>query len=133
MFQLAGLTSPAYLQWWLRPDVSLASAHSRVLGIGDAKATERPGDEATLRRLIGYVRAARWWHEEGWSIHMSLAVAPEDGRGWLGELRRAWARGGLLPGHEAAVAIAPDLAVVSLSTSRFAYSTNVGVRRNLEA
>lgn len=133
VFQLAGLTSPAYLQWWLRPDVLLASPHARVLGIGDAKATEHPGDEATLRRLIGYVRAARWWHEEGWSIHMSLAVAPENGRDWLGELRRAWALGGLVPGHEAALAIAPDFEVVSLSTSRSAYSTNVGGRRSLEA
>ncbi len=133
VFRLAGLTSPAYLQWWLRPDVLLASPNARILGIGDAKATEHPGDEATLRRLIGYVRAAREWREAGWNIHMSLAVAPENGRDWLGELRRAWELGGLLPGREATLAITPDFEVVSLSTSRSAYSTNVGGRRILEA
>lgn len=132
VFRLAGLTSPAYLQWWLRPDVLLASPSSQVLGIGDAKATEHPGDRATLRRLIEYVRAARRWHESGWRIHMSLAVAPEHGHDWLLELRRAWALGGLTPGREDVLAITPDFEVVSVSTSRSAYSTNVGGRRILE-
>jgi hypothetical protein len=116
IFQLAGLTCPAYFQWWLRPDVLLASPHTRVLGIGDAKATERPGDVATLRRLVGYVRAARWWHEAGWDIHMSLAVTPGNGSDWMVDLRRAWALGGLVPEHEAITTITLDFEVASLST-----------------
>lgn len=132
VFLLAGLTSPAHLQWWFRPDVSLAARGARVLGIGDAKATERPGDAATLRRLVGYVRAARRWYEAGWTVHMSLAVGPECRIQWLGELQRAWMLGALLAGHEDVLTIAPNLAVVSLSTSRAAYSMNVGAPRTLE-
>lgn len=131
VFRLAGMTSPAYLQWWLRPDVSLAAPHARILGIGDAKATEHPGEGPTLRRLVAYVRAAERWKNAGWTVHMSLAVAPENGEAWLQELRRAWSLGGLQQIHADTLIIAPDLEVVSLSTSRPAYSTNVGGRRNL--
>lgn len=52
LFRLVGLSSPVHLQWWLRPDVALAAPHVRLLGIGDAKATEHPGEAATLRRPI---------------------------------------------------------------------------------
>ena len=118
IFRLAGMTSPAHLQWWLRPDVSLATPCSRMLGIGDAKATERPGEAATLRRLVGYVRTAKRWHATGWGIHMSLAVGPEDGAAWLAQLRRAWTLGGLRPTGAGTLSIAPDLEVVTLSTGR---------------
>lgn len=130
-FHLAGLTRQAYLQWWFRPDVSLASPSARVLGVGDAKATEHPGDAATLRRLVGYVRASRGWRRAGWDIHMCLAVRPDESTRWLEVLHRAWGLGGLAPAHEGDWAIDQSLALVSLSTSRAAYSTNVGGRRNL--
>lgn len=127
VFRLAGMTRQAHLQWWLRPDVSLAAPYSRVLGIGDAKATEHPGDSATLRRLIGYVRAAKRWHQAGWGIHMSLAVGPDDGRAWLAELGRAWTLGGLRPIGAGTLSIAPDLEVVSLSTGRRMVARDIGI------
>lgn len=131
VFRLAGMTSPAHLQWWLRPDVSLAAPHARILGIGDAKATEYPGESPTLRRLVAYARAARSWKNAGWTVHMSLAVGPENGDAWLQELHRAWSLAGLQHVHADTLIIAPDLEVVTLSTSRPAYSTNVGGRRSL--
>lgn len=131
VFQLAGLTAPAHLQWWLQPDVAMAAPHAHVLGIGDAKATERPGTASTLRRLIAYARAARRWHRAGWEVSMALAVSPKDEREWLVELARAWVRADLVARHESALKIDPDLSVVWISTSRGRSSTNVGGSRSL--
>lgn len=124
VFTLAGLSHEAHLQWWLRPDVARASPASRTLGLGDAKSTESPGNQATLRRLVGYVRAARTWHDAGWTVIMSLAVNPHESAQWGEELRRAWALGGLANGPVHAAPLHPNLAVVTLSTSRRQYSTN---------
>ena len=124
VFALAGLAHEAHLQWWLRPDVARASPASRTLALGDAKSTESPGNRATLRRLVGYVRAARAWHDAGWVVLMSLAVNPQDRTNWGAELLRAWSVGWLAGGPVHVALLHPNLAIVTLSTSRRQHSTN---------
>jgi hypothetical protein len=124
VFALAGLAHEAHLQWWLRPDVARASPASWTLALGDAKSTESPGNQATLRRLIAYVRAARAWHDAGWVVLMSLAVNPQESTQWGEELLRAWAVGELVSGPVHLALLHPNLAVVTLSTSRRQHSTN---------
>jgi hypothetical protein len=126
MFALAGLTHTAYLQWWLRPDVARASPKHHVLAIGDAKASEAPGDQATLLRLANYARVAADWQAEGWTILMCLAIDPSDTSGWMFELRRAASIGGLSAVETSSALLHPTLTVVSLSTSRVPRSTNTG-------
>lgn len=123
VFALAGLSRQAHLQWWLRPDVARASPASRTLALGDAKSTESPGNRATLRRLISYVRATQPWYRAGWTITMSLAVNPRDTAQWGDELQRAWALGQLPSGSVDRALLHPNLAVVTLSTSRRQHST----------
>ena len=110
VFRLAGMTRPAHLQWWLRPDVSLAAPILRAYSVSATpKRQNGPAIQPRSVALIGYVRAAKRWHQAGWAIHMSLAVEPEDGRAWLAELRSAWTLGGLPPKSRERLSIAPDL------------------------
>lgn len=54
LLRLSGYMNRAHLQWWLRPDVAVASPSLRALVIGDAKATEHPHDHKTMRRIVAY-------------------------------------------------------------------------------
>src|SRR4051812_19308735 len=51
--------------------------------VGDAKATESPGCEATRRRLTRYFRTARRWNKAGFDVRVALCHPGRDDARWL--------------------------------------------------
>lgn len=70
-----------------RPDVLQLRATDGALFVGDAKATEKPGNTETYNRLSHYTAFLGGWAQTGESGLMALAVDPIDAYGWLRVLR----------------------------------------------
>lgn len=70
-----------------RPDVLQLRPSSGGLFLGDAKATETPGNTETYDRLSRYAAFLQGWVQAGESGLMALSVAPTDAYGWLRVLR----------------------------------------------
>lgn len=69
------------------PDALRLRPTDGSLFVGDAKATETPGNAATLGRLDRYARAlARWARARGPGV-LALAVTDSDADGWMQALR----------------------------------------------
>lgn len=86
---MAGLRLELPMPWWLRPDVARVSLQLGVAAIGDAKATECPGNPQTLRRLIKYARAGRQLSDLGWNVVLCMASNQSAIDGWSRELATA--------------------------------------------
>ncbi len=78
---------PDVLPGGARPDVLLLRARDGVVFIGDAKATETPGNAETYERLGRYANFLTTWVERGLSGILALAVNVADADGWLWVLR----------------------------------------------
>ena len=124
LFLLAGIQRPVYWPGWIRPDVCHASRSRRVLAVGDAKATEVPGDTDTLRRLRRYAQQADQWKVSGWNVVLALATPPDIDGSWLATLERAAGLGGLHVLHGEFFSVAHDVTVSWVSTGRWTDSTN---------
>jgi hypothetical protein len=77
---MGGCRSAVELDGRLRPDVALADHRTRRLFVGDAKATETVGCQATGRRLRRYLRAAVPWCRVGYRLRVVLCASPSSGR-----------------------------------------------------
>lgn len=85
---LAGYSVSAAVDDRLRPDLVRLHRSVPALMIADAKATERPTDEATVRRLLGYASAATLWAESRFDVDIALCHGPDPGRSWSTALHR---------------------------------------------
>jgi len=70
-----------------RPDVLLVRPGDHSVFIGDAKATETPGNAETAQRLVRYTAFLRAYVRAGGSGVVALAVPTQDPYGWLRVLR----------------------------------------------
>ena len=70
-----------------RPDVLFVRPGDRSVFIGDAKATETPGNTETVLRLSRYARFLARYVDAGGPGVMALVVAAHDRYGWLRVLR----------------------------------------------
>lgn len=70
-----------------RPDVLRLRPRDSSLFIGDAKATETPGNTETYERLGRYVAFIATWTQRGCSSLFTLAVDTPDAFGWLRTVR----------------------------------------------
>ena len=70
-----------------RPDVLFVRPGDRSVFIGDAKATETPGNTETALRLSRYARFLARYVDAGGPGVMALVVAVHDRYGWLRVLR----------------------------------------------
>jgi hypothetical protein len=70
-----------------RPDVLLVRPGDCSVFIGDAKATETPGNAETALRLSRYARFLARYVDAGGSGVFALVVAAHDRYGWLRVLR----------------------------------------------
>jgi hypothetical protein len=70
-----------------RPDVLQLRDIDRSLFVGDAKATETPGNVETFGRLNRYATFIDEWLREGGSAALALIVADRDAFRWLRVLR----------------------------------------------
>jgi hypothetical protein len=70
-----------------RPDVLLIRPGDYSVFIGDAKATETPGNTETALRLSRYARFLARYTDAGGSGVVALIVATHDRYGWLRTLR----------------------------------------------
>ncbi|WP_142256591.1 hypothetical protein [Mycobacterium colombiense] len=88
MAMLSGYTTAiATLPDRSRPDVLQLRPTDRSLFIGDAKATETPGNKETFCRLGRYATFLEDWIGAGGSGIIALAVAGIDAFDWLRVLR----------------------------------------------
>src|SRR4051812_16168628 len=71
----------------LIPDVAAVDPASRTLSLGDAKATETPGCEATRLRLQGYVGWLAAAVDNGCRAIIVLCVDPRAAPSWRVVLR----------------------------------------------
>lgn len=70
-----------------RPDVLRLRRDDGSLFVGDAKATETPGNTETFGRLTRYAEYLTGWIGAGGSGVLALAVPDADTGGWLAVLR----------------------------------------------
>lgn len=77
-----------------RPDVLLVRPGDCSVFIGDAKATETPGNTETAQRLMRYTAFLRRYVDAGGSGVVALAVPVGDLYGWLRVLRDVCAQHG---------------------------------------
>jgi hypothetical protein len=70
-----------------RPDVLRLRLTDGSLFVGDAKATETPGNTATFVRLDRYAACMTEWLITGCSATLALIVPEVDAFGWLRVLR----------------------------------------------
>jgi hypothetical protein len=85
---LSGFESgPDVLPAGSRPDVLLLRAGDRAIFLGDAKATETPGNRETYERLAGYTDFLASWIGIGRPGVLALAVDSGDAYRWLRTLR----------------------------------------------
>jgi hypothetical protein len=78
---------PDVLPAGARPDVLLLRARDGAIFVGDAKATETPGNKETYERLMGYAEFLATWICLGQPGVMALAVDAADADRWLRTLR----------------------------------------------
>jgi len=71
-----------------RPDVLQLRQGDASLFIGDAKATETPGNSATLTRLMHYGDCLSGWLSTGNPGVFALAVQDAEASGWMGVLHQ---------------------------------------------
>ena len=69
------------------PDVLQLRRADGGLFIGDAKATETPGNSETLERLTRYSDFLTWWVGTRHAAVFALIVEEHDAYGWLRVLR----------------------------------------------
>lgn len=85
---LSGFQSgPDLLPGGSRPDVLLLRAGDGAVFVGDAKATETPGNSETFERLSNYAKFLTAWTETGLTAVFALAVDTTDAYSWLRVLR----------------------------------------------
>lgn len=85
---LGGFESgPDVLPAGSRPDVLLLRARDSAAFVGDAKATETPGNSETYARLAGYANFLADWISIGRPGVFALAVDAVDAYRWLWTLR----------------------------------------------
>lgn len=85
---LSGFDSgPDTLPGGARPDVLLLRADDGAMFVGDAKATETPGNAETYERLSHYADCLATWVTAGTTGVLALAVDAADAYGWLRVLR----------------------------------------------
>jgi hypothetical protein len=72
-----------------RPDIVRLHHQRPSLLVGDAKATESPGCEATRARLTRYFRTGRKWSSAGFGVRVALCHGPVDPERWAILLCRA--------------------------------------------
>jgi hypothetical protein len=70
-----------------RPDVLRLRAPDGSLFVGDAKATETPGNAETFSRLERYAHFLAQWIAAGGNGVLALVVDDKDAYGWLAVLR----------------------------------------------
>jgi hypothetical protein len=70
-----------------RPDVLQLRSQDGALFMGDAKATETPGNSETYERLRHYADFLSGWVESGRTGVLALIVDVTDSYGWLRVLR----------------------------------------------
>lgn len=70
-----------------RPDVLQVRSRDYSIFVGDAKATETPGNVETALRLARYTNFLARYRSAGGSGVMALAVSPVDRYDWLRVLR----------------------------------------------
>ena len=70
-----------------RPDVMLLRLHDGAVFVGDAKATETPGNCETYERLRHYADFLSGWVESGRAGVLALTVEVTESYGWLRVLR----------------------------------------------
>lgn len=70
-----------------RPDVLQLRPDGRGVFVGDAKATETPGNLETFARLDHYAAFLAGWVASGGCGVLALAVPEVDAYGWLSRLR----------------------------------------------
>lgn len=70
-----------------RPDVLFLRSQDGALFVGDAKATETPGNNETFERLRHYADFLSDWVESGSMGVMALTVDASDAYTWLRVLR----------------------------------------------
>lgn len=88
MATLAGFTSPMTgLPDGSIPDVLQLRPTDGALFLGDAKATETPGNRETLDRLGRYADFLANWVSTGSAAVLALVVEARDDYGWLRVLR----------------------------------------------
>lgn len=69
------------------PDVLQLRPNDGVIFVGDAKATETPGNRETFERLCHYADFIAGWVSAGDSAVLALAVQVPDAYGWLRVVR----------------------------------------------
>jgi len=88
MATLAGYTASfGCLPDGTRPDVLQLHPRGGGVFIGDAKATETPGNVETFDRLERYADFLAGWVASGGNGVLALVVADVDAYGWLSTLR----------------------------------------------
>ena len=93
---LAGFTSSIAFDPPLEPDVFRIDFARRSVFVGDAKATETTGCEATKARLTQYAHAARSWCAVGADAVLAIAHGqPHQAEGWRNMLQDVVAVAGL--------------------------------------
>lgn len=70
-----------------RPDALLLRSQDGALFVGDAKATETPGNNETFERLCHYADFLSGWVESGSTGVLALTVDVSDAYTWLRVLR----------------------------------------------
>jgi len=117
---LAGCRSAVHLESALHPDVLLADHRKRWLFLGDAKASETAGCEATARRLRRYVRALSPWRAGGYGVRLAVCT-PTDSGDWERSLAAVAQDAGTIPVASGTTLIGADtrLTWVQLATPHF--------------
>jgi len=93
---LAGFTGTVAFEPPLEPDVFRVDFHRRRVFVGDAKATETTGAQATKARLARYARAARSWRDGGADVVLAVAHGqPRQAREWLDAVQEVAGAAGL--------------------------------------
>lgn len=95
-------TGPDVLPDGSRPDVQLLRRRDGAIFVGDAKATETPGNTETYERLSHYAAFVGSWLASGRPAVLALAVDTTAAYGWLWTLRHLSlgpSGGARVPGH----------------------------------
>lgn len=103
--RLAGCGRTVELDRHLHPDVVRSDWGGRRLFVGEAKATETAGCQATARRLRRYLRSVRSWQDAGFDVR--LAVCGGDQK-WVDRLLTLAAQVGNPACHQGWVRVGDD-------------------------
>lgn len=111
---LAGYTVAVDLYDGLRPDLCRLHHSARALLIGDAKATEHPGDAATRARLNRYVHGAANWLSLGFNVSIVICHGPDLSGLWHQCIESVVTAAGHRVGLPQASALDPETAVTAV-------------------